>query len=129
MFLTSFFFNFGRKKKSKIYVNLVIICFAGTKWKHCTKINCDRSETRTEFKLEIDWDCSGKLTTITKVTDKNEQTHEIENASNCHGLQQCQMPDCPDTGPCPCQAGKKVILPQFYIQLVYKAPLSGSKFE
>ena len=87
----------------------MIICFAGTKWKVCTKINCDRSETATEFELKMDWDCNGKLTTLTTITDKNGQEHKIENASNCHGLKQCEMPDCQPPVPCPCQAGSKVI--------------------
>ena len=89
--------------------NLIIICFAGSGQKNCRKINCDRSETATQFELQVDWDCNGKLTTKTTITDKNGQEHKIENASNCHGSHQCQMPDCPAPVPCPCQAGSKVI--------------------
>ena len=73
----------------------MIICLTETKWKTCVKTDCDRSKTRTEFELDIDWDCSGKLTTITEVTDKNGRTNQIENASNCFDSQ-CQMPECPD---------------------------------
>ena len=75
--------------------NSVIICLIGTKWQNCWKQDCDQSETKTEFKLEMNWDCSGKLTTITEVTDKNGRTNQIENASNCFDSQ-CQMPECPD---------------------------------
>ena len=75
--------------------NLVIIYLTGFKGKNCWKQDCDQSETKTEFKLEMDWDCSGKLTTTTEVTDKNGRTNQIENASNCFDSQ-CQMPDCPD---------------------------------
>ena len=75
--------------------NLVIIYLTGFKGKNCWKQDCDQSETKTEFKLEMNWDCSGKLTTITEVTDKNGRTNQIENASNCFDSQ-CQMPDCPD---------------------------------
>ena len=92
------------QKKEKLLVwlynvlkvnNSVIICLIGTKWQNCWKQDCDQSETKTEFKLEMDWDCSGKLTTTTEVTDKNGRTNQIENASNCFDSQ-CQMPDCPD---------------------------------
>jgi hypothetical protein len=71
----------------------VIICLTETRWKTCEKTDCNRSRTRTEFTLDIDWDCSGKLTTVTTVTDKYGNRNQNENSSNCHGSQ-CQMPDC-----------------------------------
>ena len=75
--------------------NSVIICLIGTKWQNCWKQDCDQSETKTKFKLEMNWDCNGKLTTTTEVTDKNGRKNQIENASNCFDSQ-CQMPECPD---------------------------------
>ena len=75
--------------------NSVIICLIGTKWQNCWKQDCDQSETKTKFKLEMNRDCNGKLTTTTEVTDKNGRKNQIENASNCFDSQ-CQMPDCPD---------------------------------
>ena len=72
----------------------MIICLTETRWKTCVKTDCDRSKTKTEFELDIDWDCSGKLTTVTTVTDKYGNRNHIENSSNCHGSK-CQMPDCP----------------------------------
>ena len=56
--------------------NSVIICLIGTKWQNCWKQDCDQSETKTEFKLEMNRDCSGTLTTITEVTDKNGGTNQ-----------------------------------------------------
>ena len=73
----------------------MIICLTGYKGKNCWKQDCDGSETKTEFKLEIDWDCSGKLTTISKVTDKNGHEYRAEKPELCHGSD-CKMPDCPD---------------------------------
>ena len=71
----------------------------GWKGKNCWKLDCDGSETNTTFTLQLDWDCSGKLTTVTEVANKNGQKQTSENASNCHGSQ-CQMPDCPQPKQC-----------------------------
>ena len=76
--------------------NSVIICLIGTKWQNCWKQDCDQSETKTEFKLEMNRDCSGKLTTTTEVTDKNGRTNKDEKFDNCFGFPDCLMPECPD---------------------------------
>ena len=86
--------------------NFEMICLTGTKQKTCQKQNCDRSIIKTVFKLRKQWNCNGKLTTITKVTDKNGRTNRTVNSSNCYGSQ-CQMPKCPDREICECQGGKK----------------------
>ena len=73
----------------------MIICLIEYKGQTCVKIDCDGTKTKTEFKLEIDWDCSGKLTTIVKVTPKNGQESRREKPQLCHGSG-CKIPDCPD---------------------------------
>ena len=80
----------------------MIIFLTETRWKTCVKTDCDRTKTRTEFELDIDWDCSGKLTIVTTVTDKFGNRNHIDNSSNCHGSQ-CQMPDCPKPKQTTCQ--------------------------
>ena len=86
--------------------NLEIICLKGTRRKTCQKQDCDKSITKTVFKLRKQWNCNGKLTTITIVADKNGHTNRIVNSSNCYGSQ-CQIPKCPERKTCECQGGKK----------------------
>ena len=80
-------------------VYLLIICLTGYspgyKSKNCWKQDCDGTETKTEFKLETDRDCSGKLTTTVKVTAKNGQEKTYQKPALCRGPD-CQLPDCPD---------------------------------
>ena len=73
----------------------MIFCLTGYKGQTCWKKDCDGTETKTEFKLEIDWDCSGQLTTIIKVTPKNGQEYQKRGPQLCHGSS-CKIPDCPD---------------------------------
>ena len=100
--------------------DLEIICLKGTGRKTCQKKDCDGSITKTVFKLRKQWNCNGKLTTITIVTEKNGRTKRIVNSSNCYGSQ-CQIPKCPERKICECQGGKKsscyCLLTLFHIQL------------
>ena len=74
--------------------NLVIICLTGYKGQNCWKQDCDGSETKTEFKLNIDWDCSGSLATIVTATNKNGKEISYAKSALCHGSG-CKMPECP----------------------------------
>ena len=65
----------------------------------CWNQDFDGSQTKTEFKLNIDRDCSGELTTLITETDQNGQCvengkcgHQIHDA--CYG--DCQIPECPE---------------------------------
>ena len=86
--------------------DLEIICLKGTGRKTCQKQDCDGSITKTVFKLRKQWNCNGKLTTITIVTDKNGRTKRTVHSLNCYGSQ-CQIPKCPERKICECQGGKK----------------------
>ena len=75
--------------------NLMIICLTGYKGKTCWKTDCDRTKTKTEYKLETERNCSGKLTTILTVTDPNGQENQYEKPAVCTADYPCKIPNCP----------------------------------
>ena len=56
------------------------------------------AEKKTEYQLEMNGDCSGRLTTILTLTDRfgNEEKVQKPSVCGCSDCFACELPDCPE---------------------------------